>query len=123
MYFVQGVFKYTDSGIRRRLDKDIANSDRRERQYRVLVKKSTERLHAFGSRLFRGKTLVLAVSQSFLEPLSSIRSQKRCLYKELSYHCRPSQYISARADHIVCRLRLYRGCAMSILLEIGDNPP
>lgn len=69
IHFVQVVFKYTDFGISRRLDNDIANSDRRNRQYRVLVTNSIDRLNAFGSRFFRGKTLVLAVSQSFFSIL------------------------------------------------------
>ena len=83
IYIIQGVLIYTDSGIRRRLDNDRANNVKRERQYRVLVKKSTERLHAFGSRFFRGKTLGLASSQSFLPPWSSIRSHRllKCLTK------------------------------------------
>ena len=37
IYAGQGVFTYTESGIRRMLENAIASSDRRDRQYRKVV--------------------------------------------------------------------------------------
>lgn len=74
MYAVQGVFTYTDFGIWRRLEKPIASSDIRARQYNIPVTESTPKLKPGESKLFWGKAVVVAVSMSFLSSPFPIKS-------------------------------------------------